>query len=85
MAAKAYDYDTGLLGTSRGREFINRIVNARALGVFNNGQPQFAGSNTGDPGLSSVLAEMNGDWSVVRSRLGFINPDAYASPCFTLQ
>ena len=79
MAAKAYDYDTGLLGTTRGREFINRIVNARALGVFANGQPQFAGSNTGDPGLSSVLAEMQGDWSVVRSRLGFVNPDAYGT------
>jgi hypothetical protein len=79
MAAKAYDYETGLLGTDRGREFINRIVNSRALGVVKNGQPQFAGSNTGDPGLSSVLAEMAGDWSVVRSRLGFNNPDAYGT------
>ena len=79
MAAKAYDYETGLLGTDRGREFINRIVNARALGVVKNGQPQFAGSNNGDPGLSSVLAEMAGDWSVVRSRLGFNNPDAYGT------
>ena len=79
MAAKAYDYETGLLGTDRGREFINRIVNARALGVVRNGQPQFAGSNNGDPGLSSVLAEMAGDWSVVKSRLGFNNPDAYGT------
>ncbi len=79
MAAKAYDYETGLLGTDRGREFINRIVNSRALGVVKNGLPQFAGSNNGDPGLSSVLAEMNGDWSVVKSRLGFNNPDAYGT------
>ncbi len=79
MAAKAYDYETGLLGTDRGRGFINRIVNSRALGVVQNGQPQFAGSNNGDPGLSSVLAEMAGDWSVVRSRLGFNNPDAYGT------
>ncbi len=79
MAAKAYDYETGLLGTERGREFIDRIVNSRALGVVRNGQPQFAGSNNGDPGLSSVLAEMNGDWSVVKSRLGFNNPDAYGT------
>ena len=79
MAAKAYDYETGLLGTDRGGEFINRIVNSRALGVVQNGQPQFAGSNNGDPGLSSVLAEMNGDWSVVKSRLGFNNPDAYGT------
>lgn len=79
LAAQAYDYDTGLLGTPQGREFINRIIRARALGVVANGQPQFAGSNTGDPGLSSVLAEMLGDWSVVRSRLGFNNPDAYGT------
>jgi hypothetical protein len=79
MAAKAYDYETGLLGTDRGREFVNRIVNSRALGVVKNGEPQFAGSDTGDPGLSSVLAEMYGDWSVVKSRLGFNNPDAYGT------
>jgi len=79
MAAKAYDYETGLLGTDEGRKFIQRIVNARALGVVQNGEPQFGGSNTGDPGLSSVLAEMHADWSVVKSRLGFNNPDAYGT------
>ncbi|HSH14456.1 MAG TPA: hypothetical protein VLD18_00380, partial [Verrucomicrobiae bacterium] len=79
MSAKAYDYETGLLGTDRGREFIDRIVNSRALGVVKNGEPQFAGSNNGDPGLSSVLAEMHADWSVVKSRLGFNNPDAYGT------
>lgn len=79
LAAKAYDYETGLLGTERGREFIDRIVNARALGVVQDGEPQFAGSNTGDPGLSSVLAEMHADWSVVKGRLGFNNPDAYGT------
>jgi len=79
MAAQAYDYETGLLGTPQGMEFIQRIVNARALGVIQNGQPQFAGSNTGDPGLSSVLAEMHADWSVIKGRLGFNNPDAYGT------
>ncbi len=79
MAAQAYDYETGLLGTSQGRKFINRIVQARALGVVRNGEPQFAGSNTGDPGLSSALAEMLADWQVVKGRLGFNNPDAYGT------
>jgi len=79
MAAKAYDYETGLLGTPRGREFLQRIVNARALGVVEDGEPQFAGGNTGDPGISSVLAEMHADWSVVKGRLGFNNPDAYGT------
>ena len=75
MSAQAYDYETGLLYTDEGREFIDRIVASRALGVIENGSPQFAGSNTGDPGLSSVLAEMNADWQVLRGRLGHNNPD----------
>ena len=79
LAANAYDYETGLLGTSAGRSFKNRIINARALGVVRNGEPQYAGSNTGDPGLSSALAEMKADWDVLRGRLGFNNPDAYGT------
>jgi hypothetical protein len=79
MAANAYDYETGLLNTSAGRSFKNRIVNAQALGIVRDGQPQYAGSDTGDPGLSSALAEMKADWDVVRGRLGFNNPDAYGT------
>jgi hypothetical protein len=79
MAAQAYDYETGLLHTDQGREFINRIVHSRALGIMQDGQPQFAGSSTGDPGLSSAMAEMFSDWSVAKGRLGFNNPDAYGT------
>jgi hypothetical protein len=79
LAANAYDYETGLLNTSAGREFKRRIINARALGVVREGEPQFAGSNTGDPGLSSALAEMKADWDVLRGRLGFNSPDAYTT------
>ncbi|MCX6903868.1 MAG: methyl-accepting chemotaxis protein [Verrucomicrobia bacterium] len=79
LAANAYDYETGLLGTSTGRDFKKRMINARALGVVRNGEPQFAGSDTGDPGLSSALAEMKADWEVLRGRLGFNNPDAYGT------
>ncbi len=79
LSANAYDYETGLLNTSEGRSFIARIVNSRALGVVRNGEPQYAGSDTGDPGLSSVLAEMKADWDVLRGRLGFNNPDAYGT------
>jgi hypothetical protein len=79
MSAQAFDYDTGLLGTSQGRDFIARIVRARALGVMADGQPQFAGSNTGDPGLSSAMAEMYADWTVLKGRLNFKNPDAYGT------
>ena len=79
LAAQAYDYETGLLGTDEGRKFINRIISSRALGVVVDGQPQFAGSNTGDPGISSVLAEMKNEWDVLKGRLGFNNPDQYST------
>lgn len=79
LAANAYDYETGLLNTPTGKKFINRIVSSRALGVMRNGEPQYAGSNTGDPGLSSALAEMKADWDVLKGRLGFNNPDAYGT------
>ena len=32
LAAKSYDYETGLLGTPAGQEVFNRIVASRALG-----------------------------------------------------
>ena len=79
LSANAYDYETGLLDTSAGRSFKTRIINSRALGVVRNGEPQYAGSDTGDPGLSSTLAEMKADWDVLRGRLGFNNPDAYGT------
>jgi hypothetical protein len=64
-------------GSTAARRFYEKIVRARALGVVSNGQPQIGGSSTGDPGLSGVLAQMSGDWSVARTRLGFNNPDRY--------
>ena len=79
MAAQAYDYETGLLGGQQGKDFISRIIQSRSLGVVQNGQPQFGGSDTGDPGLSSAMAEMNGDWLVLKGRLGFNNPDGYGT------
>ncbi|MCH2064744.1 MAG: hypothetical protein MK194_13610, partial [Roseibacillus sp.] len=75
--AKAYDYETGLLGGEAGEDFLNRIVRTRSLGlVSENGEPQFAGADTGDPGLSGLLKQLDGDWSVVNGRLGFNNPDS---------
>jgi hypothetical protein len=75
LAANAYDYETGLLNTEQGQALLNQIVSSQALGVIQDGQPQFAGSSEGDPGLSSALAEMYADWSVLKGRLGFNNPD----------
>lgn len=80
LAARAYDYETGLAdagGNTRAADFFQKIVRARAVGVFGDNRPQPAGSTLGDPGLSGVLAQMNSDWSVVKTRLGFNNPDRY--------
>ncbi len=83
LSARAYDYETGLLdpsGNSAAANFYAAIAKARSLGVISNGTPQFANNSMGgDPGLSAVLAEMNGDWQVVKSRLGFNNPDNYST------
>lgn len=79
MAANAYDYETGLLGTPAGQSFLNQIISSSALGVIQNGQPQISGSGTGDPGLANALAEMKADWDVLKGRLGFNNPDGYGT------
>jgi len=79
LTANAFDYETGLLKSQTGKAYVNRIIQARALGVVRNGVPQFTGSSVGDPGLSGALAEMNADWSVLQGRLGFNNPDSYGT------
>lgn len=80
LAAKAYDYETGLLGTPAGEEFFASIAASRALGlVGEDGEPQFAASNAGDPGLSSLLARLEQDWNVAKGRLGVNNPDQYGT------
>lgn len=80
LAAKAYDYETGLLGTPAGEDFFASIAASRALGlVGENGEPQFAASNSGDPGLSSLLARLEQDWNVAKGRLGINNPDEYGT------
>ncbi len=80
LAARAYDYETGLVDAAGGasaKNFFQQIVRSRALGVISDGVPQIAGSTGGDPGLSGALARMNSDWSVVKNRFGFNNPDLY--------
>lgn len=79
LAATAYDFETGLLDSAQGRAFMGRIINARALGVVKQGQPQHSGSSTGDPGLSGALAELEADWLAAKTRLGINNPDAYGT------
>jgi hypothetical protein len=84
LAAKAYDYETGLLSsdTTRtpGSKFLEDVVRARLPGRFYVwlGTPM-AGGTSGEPGLADILARMKGDWDVVKGRYGFNNPDTETS------
>ncbi len=75
LAAKSYDYETGLLGSTTGQDVINRIVASRALGDLTGGTPQATVSTTGDAGLAGTMARLQADWAVAKGRLGINNPD----------
>ena len=78
LAAKAYDYETGLLGDDprSAQNFLNQIVRSRSLGLIVNGQP-LTDSGQGDPGLADAMARMSGSWQVLKGRLGFNNPNLF--------
>jgi hypothetical protein len=75
LAAKAYDYETGLLGSTAGQSVINGIVASRALGDLAGGVPQATVSTLGDSGLAGTMARLQADWAVAKPRLGINNPD----------
>lgn len=75
LAAKSYDYETGLLGTSAGQQVFDRIVASRSLGDLSGGVPQSTTSTLGDAGLAGSMAQLNADFSVAKGRLGINNPD----------
>ena len=72
-AVKAYDYETGLLKTAKGRAFTRSIIANLGIGEFSGSSPVSA--RIGDPGLAGVLAAVRDDWAVVKGRLGFNNPE----------
>ncbi len=76
LAAKSYDYETGLLGSTQGQAVISKIVSSRALGDLAGGTPQATVSTLGDAGLAGTMAQLNADFSVAKGRLGINNPDA---------
>ncbi len=75
LAAKSYDYETGLLGSTEGKAVIDKIVAARSLGDLTGGTPQATVSTLGDSGLAGTIARLQADWSVAKGRLGINNPD----------
>ena len=79
MAAKAYDYETGLLGSPQGQTVFSKIVAARSLGDLSDGVPKSAASTLGDAGLAGTMAQLNAEFSVAEGRLGINNPDYYGT------
>jgi hypothetical protein len=75
LAAKSYDYETGLLGTPQGQAVINRLVASRSLGDLTGGVPRATTSTLGDAGLAGTMAQLNADFAVAEGRLGINNPD----------
>jgi hypothetical protein len=84
LAAKAYDYETGLLGSPKGQTVFSKIVASRSLGDLTNGEPQSTASVLGDAGLAGTMAQLNADFSVAEGRLGINNPD-YNGTVFSLR
>ena len=72
-AAKAYDYETGLLGTPQGSAYMSEILATYSLGAFSGDSP--VRGTLGDPGLAGILSDLRDDWANVEGRLGFNNPD----------
>jgi hypothetical protein len=71
LAAAAYDYETNLLGSAGGaaQQFFTDIVRQRSLGEVDNGQPI-----PGSPGLADPLGRLAANFAVLKSQLGFNNP-----------
>ena len=81
LAAKAYDYETGLLATDpeAGDAFLHQTIAARSLGVFDSAGQPIVGGGVGDPGLADIMARMDANWLVLKTRLGINNPQPYAT------
>jgi hypothetical protein len=79
MAAKAYDYETGLLGSPQGQTVFSKIVASRSLGDLSGGVPKSTASTLGDAGLAGTMAQLDAEFSVAEGRLGINNPDYYGT------
>lgn len=70
LAAKAYDYETNLIGTNASdrQQFLDDIVKARTIGLITGGQP-ITGTGLADP-----MARMSSNFTVQKGQLGINNP-----------
>ncbi len=76
LAATAYDYESNLLGTDTrgGRNFLTEIVRQRSIGQMLDGQPV-----VGRPGLADAFGRMGANFDVLKTQLGFNNPQTESS------
>jgi hypothetical protein len=70
LAAKAYDFETNLLGADpqAGEGFFTNIVRERTIGQIESGLPVIG------RGLADILARMAQNFTVLEGQLGFNNP-----------
>jgi probable HAF family extracellular repeat protein len=71
LTAAAYDYESNLIGNDgrAGRRFFTDIVRQRALGAISEGVPVASQS-----GLANPLARMAANFAVMKTQMGFNNP-----------
>ena len=71
LAAKAYDYETNLdpNDPASARPILTQIIRARTLGALDDGEPRL-----GSGGLADALATLKVNFEVLRSQMGFNNP-----------
>lgn len=71
LAATAYDYEANQLGegANSGSAFLTEIVRQRTPGVVRDGIPV-----PGVPGLADPLARMSQNFKVLKTQMGFNNP-----------
>ena len=77
LAAKAYDYETNLSTkhAASAQHILKNIVQARTLGQVVDGQPVI-----GQGGLADILGRMEGNYSVLKTQMGFNNPQLETEP-----
>ncbi len=73
LAARAYDYETSLEPghPAAPGTLLDKIVQERQLGLWVDGEPA-----TGNGGLAEILAQLKGNFGVLKGQLGINNPQA---------
>jgi hypothetical protein len=70
LAAKAYDYETGLDAGSpaAATQLFDKIVKTRQIGLWTSGEPRI-----GKGGLAEMLAQLKGNFDVLKGQIGLNN------------